>query len=1054
MNKVYMPQLGFGVMRLPVENGQINISKTEKLIKEYMAEGGAKYFDTHPSYISGKSQKIIKDFVVKQYPRDSFMIADKMPYYGISDFKDYEHIFEKELEDCGVTYFDYYMLHALTKETYAMHEKLGGFPFLKRKKEEGKVKHIGFSFHDRPELLERILQEHSEVEFVQLQINYLDWDSPTICARKNYETARKYGKQIMVMEPIKGGSLTNPVRINGKELGGSELAHHALSFVANLPGIFIVLSGITEVEHIIQNRKTLSNAKNCEKAENLLYAQLREHIKQSRKIQCTGCRYCIRECPKSIVIPDIISLLNACVSGGYRDNNVMEWHRTFYRGSICKQGKAGDCIRCGRCESKCPQKLPIRSYMNRAARLFEDEAANMNYYTTERNTQILIYLLKAHGIKKIIVSPGTTNINFVYSVQQDGFFEVYSVVDERSAAYMACGLAAETGEPVVLSCTGATASRNYVSALTEAFYRKLPVLAVTSTHFTGMIGHNIPQTIDRSIQQRDIVRLSADISIIHDKDEEWNCETKINEALLELKHYGGGPVHINLTTSGNSDFSARRLPAARVIDRITVNDDLPNLPDGKIGIFVGSHRKWTDELIRLVDIFCESYNAVVLCDQTSNYKGNYGILANLVLNQGESVSRLNDFDVLIHMGEVSGAYIAPRAAEVWRIDLNGKICDTFRKLRHVFEMEEIQFFERYQNSRKKCDDKNFYDEWRQEYCRILKKIPELPFSNIWIAKVTAKKIPDGASLHLGILNSLRSWNFFEVSKEVAVYSNTGGFGIDGCMSSLIGASFAESDKLFFCVLGDLAFFYDINSLGNRHLNSNIRIMLLNNGVGGEFKKYNHIAARFGDEADDYIAAKGHFGKQSATLVKDWAENLGFKYMSASDKEEYLSLLPNFVKPEITRRPILFEIFTDSMEDSKALKLMNTADEQTDLRENKDLKKDSAKEPLRLAQSGLKRKIVLWGTGNCFMNNYLKVEEHCEVTYICDNDRKKWNKEIVHGMICISPEKLVDMKDIFVVIMVENTKTAFQIANQLLDMGISEFDYIYNWLNYADCKWFE
>lgn len=194
------PQLGFGMMRLPLENDHINVVKTEKIIKEYMSSEGLKYFDTHPSYINEKSQEIIREFVVKRYPRDSFLIADKMPYHGIAEHKDYERIFTEELEACGVAYFDYYMLHALTKETYEMHERFDGFSFLKRIKAEGRVRHIGISFHDRPELLEHILKKYPEIEFVQLQINYLDWNSSTICSRENYEIARKYKKQIVVME--------------------------------------------------------------------------------------------------------------------------------------------------------------------------------------------------------------------------------------------------------------------------------------------------------------------------------------------------------------------------------------------------------------------------------------------------------------------------------------------------------------------------------------------------------------------------------------------------------------------------------------------------------------------------------------------------------------------------------------------------------------------------------------------------------------------------------------------------------------------------------------
>ena len=209
------------------------------------------------------------------------------------------------------------------------------------------------------------------------------------------------------------------------------------------------------------------------------------------------------------------------------------------------------------------------------------------YYTSEENTQVLIALMKAHNIKKVVASPGATNVCFVASIQQDPFFEIYSSVDERSAAYIACGLAAESGEPVALSCTGATASRNYVPGLTEAFYRKLPVLAVTSTQHEGRIGQNIAQVIDRRVQMNDLVKLSVSIPTFHSDEDRWAYTVQINRALLELGHNGGGPVHINLTTTYSKDFSIKTLPNVKVIRRYSVRDTMPDLPNDRIAIFVG-----------------------------------------------------------------------------------------------------------------------------------------------------------------------------------------------------------------------------------------------------------------------------------------------------------------------------------------------------------------------------------------------------------------------------------------------------------------------------------
>lgn len=544
------------------------------------------------------------------------------------------------------------------------------------------------------------------------------------------------------------------------------------------------------------------------------------------------------------------------------------------------------------------------------------------YYTNERHIQILIYLLKAHGIKKIIASPGTTNLTFIGSIQNDPFFEIYSSVDERSAAYLACGLAAESGEPVVISCTGATASRNYLSGLTEAFYNKLPILAITSTQHLGRIGHNLPQVINRSSMQNDIVNFSKQIGVIHTEEDAWNVVVSINEALLELRHNGGGPVHLNVATTYSRDYSVKSLPKIRVINRICYKDKLPTLKKGQIGIFVGEHTKWTEKLTDLVDCFCEKYNAVVFCDQTSNYLGKYAIFPALVCSQTQYNSSLKNIDILIHIGNVSGSDIFMNPKEVWRVNPDGKVRDTFKKLKYVFEMEEEDFFEKYVALTELSYQNNFYTEWKVECKKIESKIPELPFSNVWIAQNTIRDFPEKSFVYYAILNTLRSWNYFEASKNVTGFSNTGGFGIDGGMSTLIGASFANRKKIYFCIVGDLGFFYDMNVLGNRHVQNNIRILLINNGRGTEFTNYNHPGFQFGEQACEYIAAAGHFGNKSNILVKNYSENLGFEYFSAKNKEEYLKYKERFLNPNLTEKPMIFEVFTDAKNESDAVEIMH------------------------------------------------------------------------------------------------------------------------------------
>ncbi|MFQ7292670.1 MAG: thiamine pyrophosphate-binding protein [Monoglobales bacterium] len=540
-------------------------------------------------------------------------------------------------------------------------------------------------------------------------------------------------------------------------------------------------------------------------------------------------------------------------------------------------------------------------------------------YTNERNTQILISLMKEHGIRKVVASPGTTNMRLVGSIQNDPFFEVYSAPDERSGAYIACGMAAESGEPVALSCTGATASRNYIPALTEAYYRKLPICAITSIQHWGHIGSHIAQAIDRSTVAKDIAKLSVHIPTVNSNSDEKACAVAINKALLELKHNGGGPVHINLETMYSKNFSVLELPPVKTINRYENTEAMPEINAKKTAIYVGAHTKCSDRLTEAVNGFCAKYNGVVICDQTSNYRGKYRVNACMVLSQDHYSATCKNMDLMIHIGEISGAYVEPSAKEIWRVSADGELRDTFGRLTKVFEMNEESFFEYYANTEKEETRDSYLNEWKEETAKIENKLGELPFSNIWIAQQTASKLPEGSVLHLGILNSLRSWNFFETPDSVQCYSNTGGFGIDGCVSSLLGASMVNPNKLYFGVVGDLAFFYDMNALGNRHAGENVRLMIINNGCGTEFKNYNHFAADFGDEADGYIAARGHYGQKSPMLIKNYTEALGYKYISASNKEEYLEKYEEFIAPEMGESSIVFEVFTNSEDESNALK---------------------------------------------------------------------------------------------------------------------------------------
>lgn len=548
-------------------------------------------------------------------------------------------------------------------------------------------------------------------------------------------------------------------------------------------------------------------------------------------------------------------------------------------------------------------------------------------YANNQNILLLIALLKKKQIKKVIASPGMTDMEMVVSLQSDPYFEMYSCVDERSAAYMACGLAEESGEPVVIICTESTASREYYPGLTEAFHRKLPILAITGLHDYNYIGQLEPQVIDRSVSPPDTFCLKVHLPVIRSEADREESQFLINEALLALTRHGGGPVHIDLPWDSQFDFSVQTLPQVRSIERITYEDPFPELGEKKIAIYVGSHRPWTEAETTAIDQFCAAHDAVVFCDHASKYYGKYRVQATLLAAQRMKFEVLQNIDLLIHVGEETGdttmiSELREAVKEVWRVSPDGELRDTFHKLTYVFEMREQHFFEAY-TTPVSAPKTAYYEACQNALTYVRSQIPELPFSNIYAASKIAPMLPKNAVIHFGPSDTIRAWSFFELPPSVRSGVNAGCRGIDGAVSSCIGASFAKPDTIFFCVVGDLTFFYDMNSLGNRCLKNNLRILLINNDGGNIFRHKNHpLQTKVGfEEGNLYAAAGGHFGAKSPTLVKDYAENLGFEYLCASNKEEFEAAYPQFITPVMTEKPILFEMFTDSAEDASAFDLM-------------------------------------------------------------------------------------------------------------------------------------
>lgn len=544
-------------------------------------------------------------------------------------------------------------------------------------------------------------------------------------------------------------------------------------------------------------------------------------------------------------------------------------------------------------------------------------------YTDAQNCQILVALLKAHSIKRIIACPGTTNIDLVSSVMDDPFFEVYSCVDERHAAYMAVGMAESSMEPVVITCTAATASRNFIPGLTEAYYRKLPILAVTSNREYVQLGNGYDSVLDRTRIQKDIARISVRCPIVKDEQTRRYCEVEVNRAILALTANGGGPAHIELEMRFPLSFKTEKLPEVSKIEQYTLADrKWPDLPNKKIAVWIGAHNPFTAVESAAIERFLKTHQAVALVSKQSSYVGYGAVSAELLCNgsiYAHQFSQLSP-ELIIHIGNVTAAYntanYLTRRAPCWRVNEDGEIRDLLQTSAKVFQVDELSFFE-YYNKGEEVENE-FAKAWEKAADDVWNMRSELPFSNYWIARELYGHLPDNSVLHLSILSSIRAWNLCP-NITIQEFTNSGGFGIDGAVSAMIGSSLVLKDKIHLAIVGDLNFFYDLNALGNKHLGSNVRILIVNNGEGIEFSLTGNPGHNFGEKTSKYIGAGHHFGDKSKTLVKHYAEDLGFVYMAASCKGEFSELVKRFLDPNC-KKPIVFECFVNGKDDIAALDL--------------------------------------------------------------------------------------------------------------------------------------
>lgn len=370
-------KLGFGCMRLPLldlkNKSSVDIEQMKRMVDIFIEQGFC-YFDTAYMYHNFKSEIFLRETLVERYPREKFLIATKMPVSFLQSKEDVEKIFDEQLKKCGVEYFDYYLLHNLNRRSFETAKKFNCFEFIKQKKAEGKIHHLAFSYHDQAEMLDEILTTHPEFELVQLQINYLDWESPSVQSRKCYETALKHKKKIIVMEPVKGGILARvPPSVEKifKDFSPDKSpASWAIRFAASQKDVFIVLSGMSSLPQLEDNLSYMKNFKPLNETESNIIKQVTEIINSTIAIPCTSCGYCVRNCPQNIAIPEYFTLYNSYFRAhGDKKVNFFFNERNYYA-NYTKNGKASECLACHQCERICPQNIEIVTWMKKVAELF------------------------------------------------------------------------------------------------------------------------------------------------------------------------------------------------------------------------------------------------------------------------------------------------------------------------------------------------------------------------------------------------------------------------------------------------------------------------------------------------------------------------------------------------------------------------------------------------------------------------------------------------------------------------------------------------------------
>ena len=536
------------------------------------------------------------------------------------------------------------------------------------------------------------------------------------------------------------------------------------------------------------------------------------------------------------------------------------------------------------------------------------------------SNDILIKFLKKHDIHKLVLSSGARNIPFVSSVENDEWFECFSVVDERNAAFFGMGLAQQSDEPVVIACTSGTAVSNYVTGITEAFYSRVQLIAITFDRSPYVLNQLETQKIDQMSIFDSITKANIELPVIKDEEDIWYCERILNEAFIALRQHGTGPIHINVPLVGSTndlwEKQGQDEDTIKYIDYYSYetnnwSEAIKELSGKKVLFILGQNTDLNDCEKERLNRFIYKLNAVVLSDNLTNFCSNNSV------NPEKTIKALGSDSIKEYLPDVVITYGAnfqerikdlfkanERKFEHWSITEDGKVKDCFRSQTKLFECTLNYFIQQLSDKVISSDD---------EYLKSWKKLDEhltirnLPFSNFSVVRDFSHVIPQGSILHLSILNATRLMQFYDLDKSIRVYSNANSFGIDGCLPTFLGQAYA-SDNLAFIIIGDLSFFYAMNAMGIKHIKSNVRVLLINNGGGAEF----HIVPSH----NELKTIDLHIGAAHNQTAKGWVESLGFEYISAQDEQVFKEKLEYFGSDN--QKNIVFEVFTDMEKDGQTV----------------------------------------------------------------------------------------------------------------------------------------